>query len=341
MNDIKKVFVPALVFLLFILGGCVTRGDMETIQRDTNNSTKELLALQRNLYDLNAEMKNLSSKIDGLNKKNSDLQQQIGTLSTETKSKFGFYEKELESSNQPMRRYQADLGARLDKLQLDVQSLTGRFEESKYFAEKTFGETKNLRENYQAKIDELDKKMAALSSSLDSLEKRPAAPEKEARVTSKPEGDDEQTAGKSETARTAHAKRSDKAEAKPAASSADEAYKKAYDLYAKGDLEGARGGFQKFLESHGKSKLAENAHFWLGECFYSEKKFDEAILEYDEVIKRFPKGSKVPDALFRQGMAFLEMKDTVNAKLILKEVIKRFPKSDQATRARKKLKEIA
>ena len=34
------------------------------------------------------------------------------------------------------------------------------------------------------------------------------------------------------------------------------------------------------------------------------------------------------------------MKDTVNAKLILKEVIKRFPKSDQATRARKKLKEI-
>jgi TolA-binding protein len=39
-------------------------------------------------------------------------------------------------------------------------------------------------------------------------------------------------------------------------------------------------------------------------------------------------------------MAFLEMNDTTNAKLILKEVIKRFPKSDQANRARKKLKEI-
>jgi TolA-binding protein len=36
----------------------------------------------------------------------------------------------------------------------------------------------------------------------------------------------------------------------------------------------------------------------------------------------------------------LEMDDTTNAKLILKEVIKRYPKSDQANRARKKLKEI-
>jgi len=63
-------------------------------------------------------------------------------------------------------------------------------------------------------------------------------------------------------------------------------------------------------------------------------------LEFDEVIKKYPKGNKVPDALFRQGIAFLEMKDTINAKLILKEVVKRFPKSDQANRARKKLKEI-
>jgi len=34
------------------------------------------------------------------------------------------------------------------------------------------------------------------------------------------------------------------------------------------------------------------------------------------------------------------MKDTTNAKLILKEVIRRFPQTDQATRARKKLKEL-
>ncbi len=338
MKTTKKTLVPVFVLLLFVLGGCVTRGDLDMLQRDTNNSTKELLALQRNLYDLNAEMKNVSSKLDALTKKNNDLQQQLNSLSSETKNKFGFYEKELEASSQPMRRYQADLGSRLDKLQLDVQNLTGRFEESKYFAEKTFGETKNLREGYQAKIDELDKRLAALNTALDNLEKKPAAGE--AKTAGKPEGEnDDPAAVKNETGKGS-GKKPEK-EAKPGASSVDEAYKKAYDLFVKGDIEGARGGFQKFLESHPKTKYAENAHYWLGECYFAEKKFDEAILEYDEVIKRFPKGNKVPDALLRQGMAFLEMKDTVNAKLILKEVIKRFPKSDQATRARQKLKEMA
>ena len=120
----------------------------------------------------------------------------------------------------------------------------------------------------------------------------------------------------------------------------EEAYKQAYEKFTKGDIEGAKKDFRKFLEVYPKSKYAENAHFWTGECYFAEKKYEEAILEYDEVIKKYPKGNKVPDALFRQGIAFLEMKDPTNAKLILREVVRRFPQSDQADRARKKLKEI-
>ncbi|MDI6755824.1 MAG: tol-pal system protein YbgF, partial [Thermodesulfobacteriota bacterium] len=135
------------------------------------------------------------------------------------------------------------------------------------------------------------------------------------------------------------AKKAEPEEKKPVAS-LEEAYKKAYDQFTKGDVEGAKTGFKKILEVYPKSKYAENAHYWLGECYFTEKKFEEAILEFDEVIKKYPKGNKVPDALYRQGIAFLEMADTVNAKLILKEVIKRYPKSDQANRARKKLKDI-
>jgi tol-pal system protein YbgF len=139
-----------------------------------------------------------------------------------------------------------------------------------------------------------------------------------------------------------HSKETKKAEEKPPkpVSGPDEAYRRAYEKYTKGDFEGAKTDFKKFLEVYPKSKYSENAHFWLGECYFADKKYEEAILEYDEVIKKYPKGNKVADALFRQGMAFLEMKDTTNARLILKEVVRRFPQSDQANRARKKLKEI-
>ena len=347
MSSTLRAFLTFLIFPVFLaLYGCATQSDMETLQRDTNNMTKELLAMQRNFYDLNTEMKNLSAKLDGLGKKSDDLQQEMTTLNAETRTKIDFFEKELETSSQPMRRYQADLGARLDQLQMDVQNLTGRFEESKYFAQKTFGETKTLKESYQGKLDDLDKRISALNKSLEEFEKKiPVQETKTAKAGEEGEEEGERTPvappAKVEPAKAQpEAKKGPEKPGKKPVPAPEETYNKASELLKKGDLAGAKAEFKRFLEVYPKSKLAENAHYWLGECYFSEKKYDEAILEFDEVIKNYPKGNKVPDALFRQGMAFLEMNDTTNAKLIFKEVIKRFPKSDQAKRAAKKLKEI-
>jgi tol-pal system protein YbgF len=327
-------FLLALILAaVFLLGGCATQSDMDAVQRDSNNQTKELLGLQRNLYDLNAEMKEISAKLDSLEKRTSTLQRDVNVMSGEVKSKVGLLEKEMESSSQPMRRYQADLGARLDKMQLEVQNLTGRFEEGKYFAEKTFGATKN----YQTRLEELEKRVAALSKSPEGGEKKP---EPAGRPPGE-KGEEEKPpviTAPADPSKEAPAKKAEPPK-KPVAGP-DEAYKKSYDLYSKGNIEGAQKEFKRFLEAYPKSKYAENAHFWLGECYFSQKKYEDAILEFDEVIKKYPKGNKIPDALYRQGMAFLEMKDTTNAKLILKEVVRRFPQSDQANRARKKLKEL-
>jgi len=331
----NQIFWGIILLGIWGLSGCATQGDLDAVQRDSNSLTKEFLGLQRNIYDLNAEVKAVSAKLDSLDKRTGNLQRDLSALSSEAKTKVGLLEKEMESSSQPMRRYQADLGARLDKLQLDVQNLSGRFEESKYFAEKTFGATKN----YQTRLEELEKRVAALSKSGEGLEKKPEAPvapsvEKAGEekppvvVPVAPEATKETPAKKPEVAK------------KPPAAGPDEAYKKAYELYSKGKIDDAQKEFKRFLEAYPKSKYVENSHFWLGECYLSQKKYEDAILEFDEVIKKFPKGNKVPDALYRQGMAFLEMKDTTNAKLILKEVVRRFPQSDQANRARKKLQEI-
>ncbi len=320
-------FLLALILpAVWILGGCATQKDMDSLQRDSNSMTKEVLGLQRNLYDLNAELKEISAKLDSLEKRTGTLQRDVNVMSGEVKSKVGLLEKEMESSSQPMRRYQADLGARLDKLQLEVQNLTGRFEEGKYFAEKTFGATKN----YQTRLEEMEKRMAGLSKGAEGGEKKPELALEKAEEEKPP-------------VITAPSKEAPAKKAEPpkkAVAGPDEAYKKAYDLYSKGNIDEAQKEFKRFLEAYPKSKYAENAHFWLGECYFSQKKYEDAILEYDEVIKKYPKGNKVPDALYRQGMAFLEMKDTTNAKLILKEVVRRFPQTDQATRARKKLKEL-
>ena len=335
----KKILSLLCLACLFLLSGCATQGDLDSVQRDTNNTTKELLGLQRNIYDLNAEMKNFSGKVEALEKRTSDLQRQVGTLNGEVKSKVGLLEKEMETSSQPMRRYQADLGARLDKLQLDVQNLAGRFEESKYFSEKTLGATKNS----QTRLEDLEKRVAALQKNLEGGEKKgePQAGEGKPPTEKGEEGKSPVVVPVPvEPSKEMPPAKKAEGKAQKPASGPDEAYKRAYDKYTKGDIEGGKKDFKAFLEVYPKSKYSENAHFWLGECYFAEKKYEEAILEFDEVIKKYPKGNKVADALFRQGMAFLEMKDSTNARLILKEVVRRFPQSDQANRARKKLKEI-
>ncbi|MBI5966347.1 MAG: hypothetical protein HY882_00615, partial [Deltaproteobacteria bacterium] len=185
-----KAFLLAFIIAsLLTFMGCATPRDLETLQRDMDKSHNQLLALQRNIYDLNMEIKNLSGKMDSLAKRSDDLRAQMSALGAETKAKINFleketrakmgsfekeskaridsFEKEMETTSQPMRRYQADLGARLDKLQMDVQNLLGRFEESKYFAQRTFGETKTLKESYQGKFDELDKRIWAMHKTVE------------------------------------------------------------------------------------------------------------------------------------------------------------------------------
>jgi len=116
-----------------------------------------------------------------------------------------------------------------------------------------------------------------------------------------------------------------------------DAAKRAFD---RGDYSGARKGFQRLLTQFPASDNADNAQFWIGETFYREKWYEKAILEYQKVIEKYPKGNKVPASLLKQGLAFSNLRDKANARLILKELTKRFPKSHESGIAVKKLREL-
>ena len=108
--------------------------------------------------------------------------------------------------------------------------------------------------------------------------------------------------------------------------------------YRKEKYEEAISGFKNFLKKYPKSKLADNAVFWVGESYMALKQYEQAILAYQKVIKKYPEGNKVPNALLRQALAFYELKDKTSSKLLLKKLIKKYPKSSEANIARKKLK---
>jgi len=100
----------------------------------------------------------------------------------------------------------------------------------------------------------------------------------------------------------------------------------------------------RFLDQYVKANpgqpKAGDAYFFIAESLYAEGKYEDAILAYDTVVKRYKESKKVAQCLFKEAMAFLKLKDRETANLILKRLIRKYPGSAQAKEAEKMLKKV-
>jgi tol-pal system protein YbgF len=117
-------------------------------------------------------------------------------------------------------------------------------------------------------------------------------------------------------------------------------YNEAYRLYEDGLFAKAREKFKEYLSLFPNTDKSDNAQFWIGECYYSEKRYEEAILEYEKVKKGYPDSNKKPSALLKQGLAFFELGDKTASKGLLEMVVRNYPESNEAKIAKRKLADI-
>jgi TolA-binding protein len=73
---------------------------------------------------------------------------------------------------------------------------------------------------------------------------------------------------------------------------------------------------------------------------YDKRKWDEAILAFEEYRKGNPQGKMYADATFKIGICFQNMGMKDDAKAFFKEVVDKFPKSKEAGLAKGKLKKL-
>ncbi len=117
-------------------------------------------------------------------------------------------------------------------------------------------------------------------------------------------------------------------------------YKKGRNLLIEGDFTAAAAHFSTFINDHPDHDLADNAVYWLGECYYSDTNYEQAIFVFRNLVKKYPKSQKVPDALLKTGYSYLSLDDSNRAHHYLKQVIKKYPFSPASEKAQEKLKEF-
>ncbi len=114
------------------------------------------------------------------------------------------------------------------------------------------------------------------------------------------------------------------------------AYDRALRLVRSGQSQAGRDEFQAFLNQYPSSKLVPNAHYWIGESYYSQGNFNNALASFKQVSTNFPRHHKTSDALLKAAMTYQKLGDTENAKAHYQSVIKSFPRSSAARIARNK-----
>ncbi len=267
----------------------------------------------------------LRDRIIALEQRNMDLQQRSAASEKEKEH----IRSKLEEKDMTFRSQSAGLQASLDKINSDIQSMGGKIDETAYAINQRINaieETERRKEERLARIEQ------RLNLGGDTA--RPSSPPLPG------EGGDSTTPPPSASRPSVPPTGRPTASAVPDKStlSEEELYNFSKEALDKGDYDAARDGFQKLLKSYPRSKWADSAQFWIGDSYYRQKWYEKAILEYQTVIEKYPKGNKVKSALLKQGLSFLEIGDKANGRLILQELIQKFPNSDEARAAKQKLK---
>jgi tol-pal system protein YbgF len=225
---------------------------------------------------------------------------------------------DIRHEQRSIRAQLADTRATLDSVQRDLATTRGRVQENRH-AERADTRVQNLEERLSA-IEQARGGAPADSAAGAETAANPApvatqAPET-GRVASVPPPD-----------------RDDAAET-------PDQYRKALSLVRQREYDRAIQQFREFLRTNPDSALAGNAHYWIGECYYTLGDYSQAILQFNEVRQRYAKSDRAAAALLKIGLSFLEMGNKSEAKLAFQKVVNDYPTAPEAGQAREKLRSL-
>jgi TolA-binding protein len=99
--------------------------------------------------------------------------------------------------------------------------------------------------------------------------------------------------------------------------------------------------FTKLQHAYPKSPLSEPAEYFAANALFETGGYDQAILQYNDLVMRFPKGKYACAALLREGQAFVKLNDRIDARLTLQKLGTDCPGTPKAASADIMMKDLA
>ncbi|MDR2725656.1 MAG: tol-pal system protein YbgF [Candidatus Adiutrix sp.] len=107
-------------------------------------------------------------------------------------------------------------------------------------------------------------------------------------------------------------------------------YQEGQDLLKAGQYGQAAGVFSRMLAENPGGRLAPNARYWLGECYYAQGRYGEAAGEFQRCADDYPGTDKAADALLKLSFSYDRLGDGPRAMAALDRLLGRYPDSSAA-----------
>lgn len=119
-----------------------------------------------------------------------------------------------------------------------------------------------------------------------------------------------------------------------APTSAETLYRDAQRDYQTGNYDLSRQEFSDYIKRFPTSAVAPDSQFYLGEIYFAQGDYKDAIPQYDLVLTKYPESLKLSSALLKKAQAEISLRERTSGIRDLREVESKFPGSDDSRRAK-------
>lgn len=332
-----------VLFLLFLLPGCVTDQKFKNLLFNVRNQDNRLVNLENQLDQISSGG---TSATQTMQKQQASISDEIERLSTEILQLKGQLDESRHLSRslqEDNRRLQQELDNRLLNLEAINQNNTVKIGEL----------GTNITEIKTTIANEAEQRAQKALKAAQEAQSRAASATQQAAAAAAADATANQT---KEISPRVHKMKKDGSSATadstppPVAktttgpttdkSSAEKLYDMALGQYRSEDYKGAITSFTTFLDRHKDDKLLPNARFWLGSSLLKSGDYSGAVLEFQNIVADYPGHPKAPEALLQQAKAFEHFGDKMVQKKLYKDVLTYYPDSEQAEKAKKLLDKL-
>ncbi len=110
-------------------------------------------------------------------------------------------------------------------------------------------------------------------------------------------------------------------------------YNEAFQFYKDHQYLEAIQKFKNLISENSNHKLSDNCQYWIGECYYDMKNYEQAIISFEKVFS-FTDSNKDDDAQLKLGICYHRLNQNDKAKEEFQRLITYYPDSEYVSVAR-------